>query len=93
MTTEELVDCLEEMIAGQEICLAEWWSSFCDYNLLFDSLEGMGRANIMPPIRNTFSFLNAWRFAMTGVSLVFELSIVHELVMTFDFHLPGLAYR
>lgn len=93
MTIEELADCLEEIIAGQEIYLAEWSDSYCDYQLLLDSLKRIGRANIMPPICNTFSVLNAWRFAMTGVPLVFSLSIIHELVMTFDFHLPGLAHR
>ncbi len=93
ITIEQLADCLEEIIAGQEIYLAEWSAGFCDYKLLLDSLERIGRANIMPHVRNTFSVLNAWRFAMTGVPLVFELSIIHELVMTFDFHLPRLAHR
>lgn len=93
MTMEELADRLEEIMAGEEVYLAEWSNDLCDYKLLLDSSKRIGRANIMPPIRNAFSILHAWRFACTGVPLVFELSMMHGLVMTFDFHLPPKAHR
>lgn len=59
MTMEHLADFLEEIIAGEEFCLAEWSKNQCDYNLLHDSLKAIGRASIMPPIRNNLSVFGA----------------------------------
>ena len=93
MTIEQVADRLEETVSDQEIWLAEWSNAFCDYNLVYDSLDAIGRASIMPPKSRAFSSLNAWRFSMIGIPVVFQLSTLHRIVIAYDSDLPDKRHR
>ena len=93
MTIQELADRLETIVAGQEIWLAEWSTSYCDYSLLSKTLNEIGKSHILPARGHVFSVLHAWQFALRGMSVRFQLSVLHGLVVPFDSHLIKLAHR
>ena len=87
MTIEELADCLEEIIAGQEIGRPAFATA------TFDTIPWTRLVELVPPKRRALLLLNAWRFAMIGIPVVFQLSILHRIVIAYGSDLPEKRHR
>lgn len=47
----------------------------------------------MPPEHYFFSRLHACRLALIGTLVAFHLSVIHQLTISLDSHLPSVAHR
>lgn len=47
----------------------------------------------MPPEHNFFSGLHACRLALIGTPVAFHLSVIPQLMISLDSHLPSVAHR
>ena len=59
MTIHDVASHLETLVAGQEFLLVEWSTNYCDYDLLFKTLDEIGKSHILPPRKEALSLLNA----------------------------------
>jgi hypothetical protein len=79
MKMAQVADRLSEYLSPE--CLGvEWSANFCDHSRVFQALEKLGRASIMPHISNFFRLNFAGRLAFAGFDISCDLSMIYCMI-------------
>jgi hypothetical protein len=65
LTMEEVADALQKIIKPDDIIL-EWSKGWEDHKAMFESLDSIGRASVLPPKRNWVRLIPVWRKIVPG---------------------------